>query len=68
MEGARGWGRVGSEHLIRRALVLQDEDSEIDGGEGSERCERMEYPWAVHSQPLKMVYLCRVRCCWWCRP
>ena len=41
MEGARGWGRVGSKHLIRRALVLQDEDSEIDGGEGSERCERM---------------------------
>ena len=54
MEGARGWGRVGSEPLIRRALVLQDEDSEIDGGEGSERCECMEYPWAVHLQPVKM--------------
>ena len=40
MEGARGWGRVGSERLIR-ALVLQDGDSEIDGGEGSQRCECM---------------------------
>lgn len=41
MEGARGSGRVGSERLIRRALVLQDGDSEIDGGEGSQRCECM---------------------------